>query len=387
MLNKSKIIIATHVYTTGPAQDLKDYLVDQKIADLLFIGHPLFYDKKLDGSGFERYKSGKLVTKKYQKIKKRIVIWEYKLQILKTINWVLRTKKRWDLFVGSDNLNALSGIILRRLGRVKRVVYYVIDYNPHRFSNRIMNWIYHKIDQFCVKHADETWNLSARMEEARKEHFGIERGDQITVPIGIWYKRFEEGRSGRPEKNCLIFMGHILKKQGVQYVIDAIPAIIKKIPDFKFRVIGGGEYLDELKKQAEKLKVLKYIDFTGFIESHTDVERLMNTGSLAMAMYEKYDENGELSYTYYADPGKLKSYLAGGLPILLTDVPHNAKEIERMRCGKIIEAKPESITRAVVELMKDEKTLKEYRKNAIKYAEQFDWEIIFSLNLERVLDA
>jgi len=223
------------------------------------------------------------------------------------------------------------------------------------------------------------------MSEARAEHFGVKKGNQVTAPIGIWYERFEEGRSSKPEKNCLIFMGHILKKQGVQHVIDAVPEIIKEISDFKFRIIGGGEYLDELKKQAERLKVSKYIDFTGYVESHKDVERLMNTGSLAIAMYDKYDESGKLSYTYYADPGKLKSYLASGLPILLTDVSHNAKEIEEKKCGQIIEQDAKSIAKAVIELMKDEKTLKEYRKNAINYAKQFDWETIFSTQLRRIL--
>lgn len=38
---EKKIIITTHVYGTGPSQDLKGYLVNNKIKKLLFIGHPL----------------------------------------------------------------------------------------------------------------------------------------------------------------------------------------------------------------------------------------------------------------------------------------------------------------------------------------------------------
>lgn len=383
-LKRNNIIITTHIYTTGPAQDLRDYLIEHKVADLLYIGHPLFFNKKLDGSGFERYKNGELITKKYQKIKKRPEVFNYFLHVVKSLKWVFDTKSKRDLFVGSDNLNAFSGIVLKKLGRVKKVVYYVIDYNPHRFKNPLMNKIYHKIDQYCVKKCDETWNLSVRMKEGREKYFNFSGGNQITVPIGVWFDRVKPGQNKSKMKK-LAFMGHILKKQGVQYIISAIPQILKKVPNFRFEVIGGGEYLPELVKQAKKLKVEKYIKFYGFVESHEKVEKLLSTSDVAVAMYEKYDEDGNLSFTYFADPGKLKSYLAGGLPIILTDVSHNAKEIERLGCGKIITTDKNEIAKAVISILKDKKKLAKMRQNALEYAKKYDWNQIFETNLKRIL--
>ena len=72
-----------------------------------------------------------------------------------------------DLFVGIDNLNALAGIFLRKLGAVRRVAYYVIDYTPRRFANPLLNRLYHWIDRTCVRHADVIWNLSSRMHKVR----------------------------------------------------------------------------------------------------------------------------------------------------------------------------------------------------------------------------
>jgi len=178
------VVIATHVYTTGPAQDLKDYLNGEKIDNLMFIGHPLFFDKKLKGSGYEKYRKGKLTKENYSPIKKTPAIFSYLKDIWLTIKWVIQTGRKWDLFVGSDNLNALSGIVLKRLGHVKKVIYYVIDYNPSRFENKTLNYIYHKIDQFCVRHADETWNLSPRMEWGRKKYFG--NGLLRSYSVSLW---------------------------------------------------------------------------------------------------------------------------------------------------------------------------------------------------------
>jgi len=98
-------------------------------------------------------------------------------------------------------------------------------------------------------------------------------------------------------------------------------------------------------------------------------------------MYDKEKDR----FTYYADPTKLKDYLSTGLPILLTDVPHNARDIENNKCGLIIDYTADRIAEAVIDLMKNEERLKQYRENATNYAKQFDWNIIFKENLERVL--
>lgn len=106
----------------------------------------------------------------------------------------------------------------------------------------------------------------------------------------------------------------------------------------------------------------------------------MADSALAIAMYDKKKD----TFTYYADPTKLKDYLSAGLPILLTDIPHNALEIEKNKCGLIIKYDKVSISRAVVSLMKDEDKLKEFRLNALKYIRQFEWVKVFEKALSTI---
>ena len=56
---------------------------------------------------------------------------------------------------------------MKTLGWVDKVVFYTIDFTPRRFKNKILNNFYLLIDKWCVKFADEVWNLSERMFEAR----------------------------------------------------------------------------------------------------------------------------------------------------------------------------------------------------------------------------
>lgn len=385
MLKDKKIIIATHVYTTGPAQDLKEYLLNNKVGKLLFIGHPLFYDKRLRGSGYELYENGELKLEKYEGIKKLPEVISYTINALLNIFYIYKLGGKWDLYVGSNNLNTLSGIILKWLGKVEKDVYYVIDYNPKRFQNKLLNFIYHKIDQLCITCCDETWNLSPRMEEGRKRYFNFDGGNQEVVPVGVWLDRIKVPRFEEVEKHTLVFMGHVTEKQGVQHVLNAIPKILENIPDFKFLVIGGGNYLDKLKDQAIKLNIQNCVTYTGYVKEHTDVEKMVSQCSVAIALYDKYDENGTISFTYFSDPAKLKTYLACGLPVLVTDVPYNARDIQNNSCGKIITTDAEDVAASVVEIMGNEPRLREYRRNALEYSSKYNWNSIFGKALEQIL--
>ena len=60
----------------------------------------------------------------------------------------------------------------------------------------------------------------------------------------------------------------------------------------------------------------------------------------------------------------------------MSDVPPIAKELEKNKCGIIIDNDPKNIAKAVIELLSDEKKLKLYRDNVIKYRNQFDWNVI-----------
>ncbi|KKQ53549.1 MAG: hypothetical protein US70_C0002G0037 [Parcubacteria group bacterium GW2011_GWD2_38_11] len=377
-ISKSRIVIATHYLVYGAPQALREYLIDQKINRLLFIAHPLQIDQTK--SYCEKIKNGEIICKNETKIRSRRQIANYFLEIFLSIKWFLSEKEKFDMWIGVDPLNALIGIFIKKIKRVNRVVYYTIDYVPQRFTNKTLNNFYHWIDKFCVKNADEVWNVSCRIAEGRENVRGLKMDlycNQKVVPIGVWFDRVKKLPFEQIKKHQLLFVGNLLEKQGVQLVLDAMPDIIKEIPDFHFLIVGGGEYEDILKNKVAELRLENSVTFAGWIKERKELDQIMADSALAIAMYDSKKDN----FTYYADPTKLKDYLSAGLPILLTDLPHNAKEIENNKCGKIIFYDKDQISQSVIQLMKDENNLKEYRMNATAYIKKFDWSIIFKNNL------
>lgn len=383
-LKNKKYIIATHVFATGPAQDLEEYLRDHvKVDDLLFIGHPLFYQKRQKGSGYKYYKNGNLIEEKYFPNWKLPSVISYLKDVIFSIYWVQIRNSKWNLYVGSGNINAFVGILLRKMGRVEKVVFYTIDYVPIRFENKLLNKLYHWVDKYCVKNADQTWNLSSRMAEAREKQKGMKMSEynkQVTFPIGIWYDRIKRLPFDEIEKHTLVYMGHLIEKQGVQLVLDAIPDIIKEIPDFKFLVIGTGDYESVLKLKAHELNIESFVEFTGYIKDHREIENLLAKSACAVALYNKKID----PWTYYADPGKVKAYLAAGLPVIITDVPQIAREIQVNKCGFIVKYEKDDFTRALLFLMHEDELTNNYHQNAAKFAKRFNWNDSFIKYLQAI---
>lgn len=385
-LEPAQIIITTHYLTYGPSQALREYLLEQKNKTLLFVAHPLPNFNPQDRSYFELIEEGIIKGKKTTKLRMKNFTLNCLWELLLSFKWIVASKRKYDLFVGVDNLNAFMGLILRKLGFVKKVVYYVIDYFPTRFDNKILNFIYYKVDKLCVRYADETWNLSQNMMEAREKSQGMDRekyNRQKVVPVGVWFGKIERKSIAEIKKHQLVFVGHLLEMMGVQLVIKAIPLIVEKIPDFHFLIIGGGEYEVELKGLVKKMGLEKYVTFTGWIKDRNERDKLMADSACGVAPFntEILDEK-----VRNADPAKIKDYLAMGMPVILTNAPSNAYEIEKNGCGIVIDYKVEDLVRAVVTLMKDENGLSRYRANALEYIKQYDWKLIFDYNLRRVLN-
>jgi len=366
----NRVAIVTHVFATGPAQELEEYLKD-KVDFLLFIGHPFSYAQDTR-SFFNIYNSGNIEKRKAFNWELPSILMYFK-DIFYTICWTVRCPDKFDLFVGADPLNAFSGIVLRTIGKVKKVVFYTIDYVPNRFDNRLLNWIYHAIDRFCAKHSDKVWNLSARMIIARQKE-GLKRTDnQIVVPIGVRFERINRPEAGQIDRNRLVYMGHLRKGQGLELLIDSLPVIIANNSNIKLIIIGTGELEQYLKNKVRELSLEPQVEFKGYIDSHEDVENALATCGVGMSLYEPHSD----SFTWYTDPGKPKQYLACGLPVIITRVPWIAEEIERIPMGVAINYNKEELVRAVTKLTSDGELYYKYRENAIRYASDISWEKIF----------
>jgi glycosyltransferase involved in cell wall biosynthesis len=359
-----RIVLATHYYATGPALDLESYLQD-KTDRLLFIGHPLF---ARGGPSYARsYQAGQLVRTLEKPPPKHPA--RYLSDLWRTLRWV---DGRWDLFVAGDPLLALTGLWLRRRGRVRRLVLYSIDYSPRRFSNRLLNRAYHRIDRLAARQADVVWNVSPAIATARRERDGREPAPQIVVPLGTHYERISRALTA-PAVPRLAFLGHLLEKQGLQLAIESLALVRRRVPAVTLLVLGDGPYRATLQQLTAERGLADAVEFAGFIDDHREVERRLAACTLGLAPYVPDPE----SFTRFADPGKIKTYLACGLPVILTDVPPVARLLEERGAGRIVAYDASALAQVITNYLEDAAALQRARAAAVELGADYAWDRVF----------
>ncbi len=372
---RSAVVVA-HKFLTQPDDELVAYLAGRRAPRVLHICHS-FSDAPDRRSSYRLYVEGTLVA---QGRSHDFAAWPepliYAKEMLYTLGWVLSSGKRWDLYVGMDGLCVMFGNLMRALGRVRRTVYWAIDYVPeNRFASAIKNRIYRTINRNGYRRADEVWDLSPRMADARERFGGIKASDyrrNRTVPYGVWLDRIPHRPYEECERGSVVFMGHLLEKQGVQLAIRALPLVREVVQGARLKIIGDGAYRGELERLAAELGVAEHCVFLGKIADIRELEQEVAASCVAIAPYIRALD----TWTVYADPGKVKTYLACGVPVVLTDVPWNAREIERAECAIVVSEDVREIADAIVRLTQPE-TNPSMRRKAREYAKGFAWPDIF----------
>lgn len=381
---KIRIVISLHeFYEAGSAYELRNFLLENYNTNMLFISHPLLLRKESysSSSRYEYFRNNVSIKKGnafHWAIPEPFL---YVKDFLYTLVWTLFVGQKYDVFFGYDPLDTFCGILLRSIGRVKKVVYYNIDFTPIRFQNKILNYIYHLLDKYSTYYADVNWVGTKKTIKARID-YGLSQKRMtktIIVPDGNHSLRIKQKKSSQIKKETIVYLGGIYKKQGIGLVIEALPKLNKLIKNLKFIVIGDGEYLDVLKEKVKSLK-LNNVQFLGYIEDSSKVEDILTSAGIAVAPYLP-DKN---SFTYYSDPGKPKWYLACGLPVIITKVPSIAFDIQKEKAGIAIDYNIRQFQDAVLTILKKE-NYATYKNNATGMGLKFDWSVILKKALSQTL--
>lgn len=375
-ISQSTFTIVTNGFADGPAQPLRDYLLAQKAKKLVMINHPLLSEGN-NKHLVTTYEKGKVTGQKKYSLPNRP---PYTFILDPFAPLRVPASTAWFAF---NNLAALKGLRQKQRGKVERVYYWAVDFVPNRFGNNIMTKAYNKVDKKVCREADARIELAATALEKRPEYLGLnvaEIAPGIVVPMGTWLDRTPKAKSTAWKSKKVVYLGHLVERQGVATLIRALQIVIKKDPSVTAEIIGGGPEKEHLELLSKKLGIATQVTFHGFVKDHKDVESILASGTVAVAPYVK----DETTFTQFADPGKLKAYLGASLPIVLTDVPPNARELEGAGAALIVKDNPQDLAAGLLSLLSDQDRWLRAQSAAIKVAKEFDWNNILKIALKKL---
>ncbi len=296
---------------------------------------------------------------------------------LSVIDWSFRDKTTFDYCICLESINTIAAIFLRKIGRVKKVVYYVSDYSPNRYPGKIFNNIYLFLDRFCAMHADYIWDVSKAMQPARIS-VGLnskKSAPVIHVPNGLYPDQIKANPISKIENHSMVYMGTLGQENGPDIAILSLELVMKKFPDAKLNIIGGtAQDFEWLKKIVQKKGLEKSVNVHGFVEKSSDMSDLIRNCTVGLAPYR--DIPGSLRY--YADAGKIRVYAAAGISIVCSQVPPLGVEVAEKGAALRVHDDPKSFADAVINIFSDKKLYLRLRKNAMEFAEHNTWENSFA---------
>lgn len=303
----------------------------------------------------------------------------FKLRDLLSVLFIgIFIRKNHDIFIGLESINALAGVILKKLGRVHTVIYYVSDYSPKRYRNSIFNAIYLWLDKFCIEHADFTWDVSPAMKEARINTGILHNYPNkiLHVPNGVFESQIDPLPISHRIPDSIVYMGLLNPDQhGVDLALKAFKIVLEKRPEATFHVIGGtNRESNPFMQMVKDLGVEKSVIFYGFLPPNKKMSSVINKCYIGVATY-RTDKDPR---NRYGDSGKIRQYLACGLPIVATTLQWYTKYAIEIGGGIGVEETVEDFARGIMRLFEDKALYKRCSEKALELSRDNTWENSYS---------
>jgi glycosyltransferase involved in cell wall biosynthesis len=175
-------------------------------------------------------------------------------------------------------------------------------------------------------------------------------------------------------KVVLLTFGLLSPNKGIEYVLDALPKILKEFPEVVYIVLGathpnelrehGEAYRVSLEMLAKKNKIEKNVIFCNDFVDLESLKEFIGAADLYVTPYlnEAQITSGTLAYTF-----------GSGKAVVSTPYWHAAELLAEDRGVLVPFADAEAITREVIGLLRDDTRRHAMRKNAYRIGRDMVW--------------
>lgn len=221
--------------------------------------------------------------------------------------------------------------------------------------------------------------MGAEAKKRLKEIYQIPEGKTVLIPHGVpdlprGPTDFMKKALGLGEGLTLTSSNLMTPSRGAEYVIKAMPEILKKVPDARYFILGethpvykaykGEAYREELEKLVKDLSLQKKVIFINKYLSLEDLIKFFKATDIFLTPYLDADQVSSGSLAYAVGAGKV----CLSTPFLY------AQELLADNRGMLVPFRnSKAISQAVLEVVSDPKKRKKIGKKAYGYGRQMIW--------------
>ncbi len=188
----------------------------------------------------------------------------------------------------------------------------------------------------------------------------------VSIPTGIDLEIFKAGKADAnirktlniPARSPLIGMVSVLRSwKGHIYLLEAIPDVIKKIPNARFLIVGDGPYKDVIEEKIKEMGIGRYIIMTGHRE---DIPAILS--AIDFLIFPSYANEGV--------PQAVLQAFAAGRTVIASNVGSISEVVSNNKTGILIPSRSSSVlAKRIIELLKDNGKRKKMAFSGKKFVE------------------
>ena len=133
-----------------------------------------------------------------------------------------------------------------------------------------------------LKKSDQVIAISKSVKKSLVNYFNIKEDKISIIYNGVNIDKFCNINKKKSEKLQIIYVGRLIKQKGVQNIIK----VLSKLPndfDYKFKIIGKGNYRAELESEIQKYRLDDKVEFYG---DRRDVPELLASSDVFIHLPE-----------------------------------------------------------------------------------------------------
>ncbi len=172
--------------------------------------------------------------------------------------------------------------------------------------------LFGKLKLMVINRADHITVVSDAMKQ-QAIALGVNAYKVSVMPMGVDFSKFSSKDTTRNNSEIL-FVGRLVEKKGLAYLIQALDIVRKKLPDVHLNIIGFGPEEESLKRLVGSLNLNLYVSFLG-AKKQTELVEYYQKATLFVAPFieaSNGDQEGLGLVTIEA--------VASGCPVLIGDV-------------------------------------------------------------------
>lgn len=240
-----------------------------------------------------------------------------------------------------------------------------------KLSN-VFLWHLSKIERKVTQKADLIVTVSKYSAKKLVQLYDVDEAKIRIVPNGVDPQRFKpfkdyervKGRIGPKSKPFVLFVGRLIPRKGVHFLIQAAKKVIKENSDTMFLVIGDGPLKNHLISYSKEVGVSKNFIFLGDVDDKTLPSFYNRADLLALPSLQ---EGQGISLLEAQSTAK---------PVVAFDVSAVNEVVINKETGLLIKPDSDGLANAILHLLSDSTLREKMGRNGREFVQKnFSWDI------------